>query len=250
LDTNDQRQKLFPTQPANMVIDDCLHLNFAIRNVITSSAALWVDAVLRGQISEAKSFAGADLPFFVTRSLDDMRHALRAMARGQRRAGLVCSSGAKRLVADGIWPNFEHLNKDKVANWFLKKWPDVRASDALEIPTTEFACQGLELDYVGLCWGGDLIWTGKWQVRNFKGTDWQIRSAGNATDYQINTYRVLLTRARSNTIVWVPEGHPNDKTRKPAEFDSIASLLFACGARPLQEPRRPTGDGAAGSLFP
>jgi len=250
LDTNDQRQKLFPTQPANMVIDDCLHLNFAIRNVITSSAALWVDAVLRGQISEAKSFAGADLPFFVTRSLDDMRHALRAMARGQRRAGLVCSSGAKRLVADGIWPNFEHLNKDKVANWFLKKWPDVRASDALEIPTTEFACQGLELDYVGLCWGGDLIWTGKWQVRNFKGTDWQIRSAGNATDYQINTYRVLLTRARSNTIVWVPEGDPNDKTRKPAEFDGIASLLFACGARPLQEPRRPTGDGAAGSLFP
>jgi hypothetical protein len=231
LDTKDPRQKLFPSQPANMVVDDCLHLNFAIRNVITSSAALWVDAVLRGQIAEAKSLASADLPFFVTRSLHDMRNTLRAMARGNRRAGLVCSSGAKRLVADGIWPHFEHLNKDKVANWFLKNWPDVRASDALEIPTTEFACQGLELDYVGLCWGGDLIWTGQWKVRNFKGSNWENRSAGNATDYQINTYRVLLTRARSNTIIWVPQGDPNDKTRTPADFDGIARFLIACGAK-------------------
>jgi hypothetical protein len=168
-----------------------------------------------------------------------MRRGLRAMARGKRRAGLVCSSGAKRLVADGIWPNFEHLNKNKVANWFLKSWPDVRASDALEIPTTEFACQGLELDYVGLCWGGDLIWTGKWNVRSFKGDAWQNRSAGNATDYQINTYRVLLTRARSNTIIWVPKGDPNDKTRTPAEFDNVASFLHACGAKTLQLPSAP-----------
>jgi hypothetical protein len=249
LETNDPRQKLFPTQPPNMAIDDCLHLNFAIRNVITSSAALWVDAVLRGQIAEAKTHAGQDLPFFITRSLQDMRHGLRTMARGQRRAGLVCSSGAKRLVADGIWPNFEHLNKDKVANWFLKKWPDVRASDALEIPTTEFACQGLELDYVGLCWGGDLTWTGKWTVRNFKGTQWQTRAAGNAADYQINTYRVLLTRARSSTIIWVPDGDQNDETRHPAEFDGVANFLIACGARPLQEPASATGDGTAESLF-
>ncbi len=170
------------------------------------------------------------------------------MARGQRRAGLVCSSGAKRLVADGIWPNFEHTKQDKVSDWFLKKWPDVRASDALEIPTTEFACQGLELDYVGLCWGGDLIWTGKWQVRRFWGTDWQNRAAGNATDYQINTYRVLLTRARSNTVIWVPEGDPNDKTRKPAEFDEIARLLIECGARMLNTPPVSLGEGSATSL--
>ncbi len=23
---------------------------------------------------------------------------------------------------------------------------------------SEFGCQGLEVDYAGLCWGGDLIW--------------------------------------------------------------------------------------------
>jgi hypothetical protein len=235
LDTNDSRQKLFLTQPDNMVVDEGLHLNFAIRNVITSSAARWVDAVLRGQIAEAKDLAGPGLPFFVTRSLHDMRRGLRTMARGQRRTGLVCSSGAKRLVADGLWPKFDHVDDSTVANWFLKRWPDVRASDALEIPATEFACQGLELDYVGLCWGGDLIWTGKWKVRRFRGTCWEDRSAGNATDYRINTYRVLLTRARYETIIWVPGGDVNDPTREPGLFDQTVEFLIRCGAALLED---------------
>jgi len=80
------------------------------------------------------------VPFFLTRSLSEMRVALRRFARGARRAGLVCSAGARRLVPDGIWPNFPHLDADAVANWFLQRWPDVRASDALEMPATQFAC--------------------------------------------------------------------------------------------------------------
>ena len=143
--TQEPRQRLFPDQPVNMVINDALHLNVAIRNLRTPSAARWVDAILRGSVNEARRVADDELPFFVTRSLPDMRKALRGMARGNRRAGLVCSSGAKRLVADGLWPKFEHMNESLVANWFLKSWPDVRASDALEIPATEFACQALSL---------------------------------------------------------------------------------------------------------
>jgi hypothetical protein len=230
---NEPRQRLFPERPPGMIIDDCLHLDLPIRNVISPSAALWVDAMLRGRSNEARSHAGENLPFFITRSLDEMRRALRSMARGERRTGLVCSSGAKRLVADGIWPNFEHMDKAKVANWFLKKWPDVRASDALEVPATEFACQGLELDYVGLCWGGDLIWKGGWLVRNFRGNKWEKRSQRDASDFQINTYRVLLTRARSDTIIWMPDGDSNDATRDPALFDQTADYLISCGARPL-----------------
>src|SRR6202011_5912273 len=95
--------------------------------------------------------AGA-VPFLLTRSLTALRAALRRMARGRRRAGLVCSAGARRLRAEGIWPDFPHLDANAVADWFLNSWPDVRASDALELPATQFACQGLELDLVGLCW--------------------------------------------------------------------------------------------------
>jgi hypothetical protein len=233
LNAIEQRQRLFVSPPPDMIIDPALHLSVPIRNVRSPSAALWVDAFLRGATAEAQSLAGNDLPFYVTRSLDDMRRGLRALARGERRAGLVCSSGAKRLIADGIWPKFEHMNEDLVAHWFLKRWPDVRASDALEIPATEFACQGLELDYVGICWGGDLTWSGKWVIRNFSGTKWHQARKRDAQDFQINTYRVLMTRARCDTIIWVPLGDPDDQTREPAHLDQTANYLLDCGVRPL-----------------
>jgi hypothetical protein len=151
---------------------------------------------------------------------------------------LVCSTGARRLVADGIWPNFPHLDDAAVANWFLQRWPDVRASDALELPATQFACQGLELDQVGLCWGNDLIRRHDridWVVRSFAGTRWQEPRGEAAIAYQVNTYRVLLTRARYETVIWVPKGDVADGTRVPADFDAIADFLRNCGAQYLED---------------
>jgi hypothetical protein len=229
------RQRLFDKCPPKLVVDSDLHLDIPIRNVRSPTAANWIDAVLRGNKQEAMQCAGNNLPIFVTRSLTEMRQHLRYQARGHRRAGLVCSSGAKRLVADGIWPKFDHMDDATVANWFLKRWPDVRASDALEVPATEFACQGLELDFVGLCWGGDLLWQGSWLARSFRGTKWQHVRRDDAHAYTVNTYRVLLTRARADTIIWIPEGDKRDKTRDPHEFNETATFLRACGARSLGE---------------
>jgi len=50
---------------------------------------------------------------------------------------------------------------------------------------------------------------------------------------------VLLTRARYETIIWVPEGSLaeapfHDPTRPAAEYNAIAAFLAACGARPLE----------------
>ncbi len=227
-------QRLFDTPPPGLIVDTELHLNIPLRNVRSPAAAGWIDAVLRGDREEALQYSGDKLPIFLTRSLTDMRRHLRHFTRGERRAGLVCSSGAKRLVADGIWPKFDHMDADTVANWFLKRWPDVRASDALEMPATEFACQGLELDSVGLCWGGDLLWQGAWAARSFRGTKWQKTSADTRI-YTLNTYRVLLTRARADTIIWVPSGEARDKTRSPEDFDATAAFLMSCGARTLAE---------------
>lgn len=235
LTTAEPRQRLFEILPPNLTVNDALHLDVALRNYRSDAAAGWVDAVLRGDAKLAAARAGPENSFYITRSLPAMRQALRAWARGERRAGLVCSSGAKRLVADGLWPRFDHLDEAVVANWFLKRWPDVRASDALEIPATEFACQGLELDYVGLCWGGDLSWNGHWIVRRFKGTLWQNTGKPDAREYRINTYRVLLTRARAETVIWLPAGEAEDKTRAPEMLDRTAAFLLECGARPLPD---------------
>ena len=239
----DPRQHLFATAPAAMTIDPRLHLDVPVRSIRSAAAAPWVDAVLRGDVVAAAAIdaAAGGVPFLLTRSLPAMRAALRLLARGQRRAGLVCSAGAKRLRADGVWPNFPHLDADAMAHWFLDRWPDVRASDALELPATQFACQGLELDHVGLCWGNDLIRQGgqparaPWQARAFVGTSWQVMRREAAIAYQVNTYRVLLTRARYETVIWVPQGDATDRTRDPASFDAIARFLADCGARPLKE---------------
>jgi len=235
LTTTEPRQRLFEIPPAELIVDLDLHLSLPLRNIRSPAAASWIDAVLRGNREEALQYAGDDLPIFITRSLPEMRRHLRHFMRGERRAGLVCSSGAKRLIADGIWPRFDHMDDATVANWFLKRWPDVRASDALEMPATEFACQGLELDFVGLCWGGDLLWRGGWHMRNFRGTAWQNIKREDTRSYTLNTYRVLLTRARAETIIWVPQGDAGDKTRAPEEYDATADFLISCGARQLAE---------------
>jgi hypothetical protein len=226
---------LFAMPPLGLVIDSKLHLSVPIRSIRSPQSAPWVDAVLRGQPTEAKQYAADGVPFFITRSLAAMRVSLRNRVGGQRRSGLVCSSGAKRLIADGLWPKFDHLDDSTVANWFLKSWPDVRASDALEIPATEFACQGLELDYVGLCWGGDFLWPGRWVVRNFSGSKWQYPKKPDAIEFCRNTYRVLLTRARYDTIIWIPPGEISDKTREPELFNQTAEYLLECGAMMLED---------------
>src|SRR6185437_9548187 len=73
-----------------------------------------------------------------------------------------------------------------------------------------------------------------WMPRKFAGTRWQSINTEAAIAYQLNTYRVLLTRARYQTIIWVPTGDTDDKTRDTATFDAIAAFLFDCGAGRLE----------------
>jgi len=195
-----------------------------------------VEAVLAGDATAAAALATPDLPYFLTRSLDDLRRALRRFCRGQRRAGLVASAGARRLRAEGLG-----VQVPGIEDWFLNTWPDVRSSEALETFATEYDCQGLELDAVGLAWGGDMVREGRdWLAKEFSGTRWNRVGKPENRGFIRNTYRVLLTRARYETVIWVPPGSPagdafHDTTRAAAQMDAIAEYLTACGARPLPE---------------
>jgi hypothetical protein len=193
-----------------------------------------VDAVLRGDAAVACGLAGG-VPFWMVRDLESLRAALRGLARGTRRAGLLASSGARRLRAAGLGAELPHMDEAAVAHWFLDRFPpDVRASDALETVATEFSCQGLELDYVGLCWDADLVRSDDgraWVARHFVGTKWQRVRRAEAVANQMNSYRVLLTRARYDTVIFVPRGDAADTTRDPAVYEAVAGFLSACGVR-------------------
>jgi hypothetical protein len=219
-----------------LTLEDELNLSVPIRAVRSDAGAAWVEAVLRNDIAEAAHIAKntPDLPYFLTRNLDSLRANLRRFCRGNRRAGLIASSGAKRLRAEGLG-----VQTTSIEDWFLNSWPDVRASEALETYATEYDCQGLELDVVGLAWGGDLCrQDGNWVMKDFVGTRWNRVAKADTRSFINNTYRVLLTRARYETVIWVPPGsRPGeafyDSTRDAITMDVIAECLSECGLKHL-----------------
>lgn len=56
-----------------------------------------------------------------------------------------------------------------------------------------------------------------------EGSKWRIETKDENIQYILNTYRVLLTRARKGMIIYIPKGIDNDKTktRKPEYFEGI-----------------------------
>jgi hypothetical protein len=213
-----------------------LHLKVNLRSFRAQKLTEWVEAALAGNAQHAKVVFSKlrDFPFTLTRSLPTARQWLKNHARGQQRAGLVASSGAIRLRADGLElsSGFRQGNRDIYVNWFLNHLPDIRSSNQLEVAASEFECQGLELDWVGLCWGGDFYYDKTnvgWAFRNFSGSRWGSLKNEIDRQYLLNTYRVLLTRARRGMVLWIPQGDISDETRLPSSFDSTADYLIRCG---------------------
>ncbi len=173
-----------------------------------------------------------DFPIALTRSLDSCAFVASERTSGERRCGLVASSGALRLRAHGLELSGQFRGGYPYEEWFLAPPGDVRSSFQLEVAATEFECQGLELDWVGVCWGGDLVFApnGEWLSRYFHGRGWRhYRHAGDR-QYLLNKYRVLLTRARQGFVIWIPRGDSADITRDPALLDATADFLGQCGA--------------------
>lgn len=210
-----------------------LHLSVAMRSFRSEKLSDFVSFLLEGQASLAKSALDSlkgKFPVVVTREVEVARDWLRHRARGTERYGLVASSGGQRLRPEGV-----HVKaKIDPRMWFLNDKSDVRSSYYLEEVASQFDVQGLELDWVGLCWDLDLNRSGaEWGFSAFKGTKWQaVRDIRNQT-YVLNAYRVLLTRARQGMVIFVPKGSRDDETRPPQAYDGIYQYLLECGASEL-----------------
>jgi len=217
-------------------IEPSLHLTSNLRAYRNNLQGLWVGALLNDNITDAAAIAGnmEQPPAFVTRDQDVMKAWLRSRQRGEQRVGLLASSGATRLIAEGIPPSPRSNELDQVVHWFLRPEGDFRSSNALEVPLSEFVCQGLEIDYAGLCWGNDLTWSGQdWTSRKMRAPKWQKLKKKEAKQYRVNAYRVLLTRARAGTVIYVPLGELKDPSREPSDFDSVYEILLEAGCKSL-----------------
>ena len=210
-----------------------LHLSVSMRSFRTEQLNAFISEVLANNAPSARvalEKLGKNYPIVVTRELDNARAWLRKRARGSERFGLVASSGGYRLRAEGVNVGV----KIDARHWFLNDKNDVRSSYYLEEAAKQFDIQGLELDWVGVCWDADLRRVdGEWKYHRFRGTRWEKLRDNSRQLYLLNGYRVLLTRARQGFVIFVPHGDSSDSTRKPKFYDEIHEYLLECGISSL-----------------
>ena len=217
------------------------HLDVVVRNHRAQRWTEWVNEFLSFRLDSAQTHfpETEDFPCYMTRDLASARAWLRMHHRldPEDRTGLVATSLDLRLRADGIERSSGFRLNFPYEKWFLEPWKDVRSSWSLEVAASEFECQGLELDWVGLCWGLDLTPTedgDEWDSRKFRGARWQNVRKMAERAFTLNRYRVLLTRARKGFVIWVPKGNPNDHTRDPVLFDRVYDALGKAGVPELE----------------
>ena len=205
-----------------------LHLSICIRSFRSESIAVLIQALLDNKHHQAAEIYKAirhNYPIIITRDLIKAKKWLRDQAKGTERIGLIASSGAKRLKAEGIYVK----NDISPTNWFLNSQDDTRSSYYLEDVATEFDIQGLEIDYTCVAWDINLYYKNGWQFQNFKGSKWQNINKNSTKNYLLNAYRVLLTRARQGMIIFIPAVDGTDPTRPQEYYDSIYNYLSSCG---------------------
>ncbi len=254
----DEELSKLPVEQKHPVRD--LHLSVSQRSFRAENLSRFVKHLLDINVTEAREQFKKlikNYPIVLTRDIEKAKKWLRSKARGSERYGLLVSSQAYRLRPLSI----DVRCKPDTVHWFLDDITDIRSSMFLEDVATEFDVQGLELDWAGVVWDGDMIYDPEhealskkdrrnknltqdsWTHRSFNGGVWQNIASDMRRMYQINAYRVLLTRARQGMVICVPQGNAaknidgsyQDPTRIPLFYDGTYNYLRSLGIKDIDE---------------
>ena len=212
-------------------IEPVLNLDTEIRNHTIPHLHDFIDDLLEAKSPEicrvrSKFILDEKLFLYVTRDLELAKTYVMNLYENNKEArfGLVASSRDKELVRYGINNDYHSTKNIHPGPWFSDGLESPESCCQLRSTITEFQAQGLELDMTILCWGTDFVWNdGKWSTERAKGFK---RGAKVKDPFQLrkNSYRVLLTRGRDGTVVFVP----------PDPFlDGTYNRLIDCGFKYL-----------------
>lgn len=209
-----------------------LSLDTEIRFHLTPRVHQFVDGLLGGLPADHLQALANELHvgghrFLLTRELEAAREYLNERYSDARHAryGLLASSKDKWLPAFGVDNSYFATSQVSrhIGPWYNADPADAQSCCRLETVATEFSSQGLELDCALLAWGSDLLWMGD---------GWSIEFAGrnrpplkDPLAVRRNVYRVLLTRGRDGTVVFVP---PDPR------MDTTFQRLLECGFRQIE----------------
>jgi hypothetical protein len=201
-----------------------LNLDTEIRFHLATEIHELVNQLLEGGPAEinqslTEKLEGQGYHLRITEDLEIAKRYLkdRYQENPDARYGLVASSKDKDLVRCGVPNDFPSTNPSRFpfGPWYSDREADRGGNSCRHLKTcvTEFGAQGLELDAVLLAWGTDLIReNGFWSIRKAAG----YRGGSSVRDpFQLrkNSYRVLLTRGRDGTVVFLPPLPELDETR-------------------------------------
>ena len=222
----------FSGSRGKLAVSQALNLDTELRFHLASDVDRFVEGVLSdGDPSYLRELSGRlyenQFRFLVTRDLDLASSYVRDRYAGAplARYGLLASSKDKLLSRFGVDNTYQTTKRLREGPWYNSGLEDQRSCCHLKDVATEFASQGLELDFALLAWGSDLRRSdGKWsddRAGNYR------RPVRDRLALRRNVYRVLLTRGRDGTIAFVPGA---------SELDETWNYLIKVGFRELVAP--------------
>ena len=216
-----------------VAVTEKLHLTTELRFHLATDVHEFVQALLDEAPNASLPELGARLNadgyhFRVTRDLEAARAYLRSRyaADPDARFGIIASSKDRDLPRFGIFNDFQSTKRVQHGPWFAEGDDDPRGRSCrgLRDCVTEFGCQGLELDAALLGWGTDLVRVrGKWSNANARGYQ-SPAAVRDPYQLRLNAYRVLLTRGRDATIVFVPPLSMLDETYERLRWAGFREL--------------------------
>jgi hypothetical protein len=221
--------EVFAKVPGPRAWNPVLNLDTEIRFHLTPRVHHFVASLLDGATAESLRPLADELHtgghrFLVTRNLEAACDYLRERYADAKfaRYGLIASSKDKWLPGFGVDNSFQTTKQLRVGPWYNAPPTDPQSCCQLQTVATEFSSQGLELDSALLAWGSDLLWTER---------GWSIEFAGqnrpplkDPLTVRKNVYRVLLTRGRDGTVIYVPDDRRLDATYSHLQNSGIVQL--------------------------
>ncbi|PGU46937.1 DNA/RNA helicase domain-containing protein [Bacillus cereus] len=202
----------FFTNAAHYRTHSQLHLNSSFRAHAALKYYEIINSLLDANFEQTKQLIH-HLPkehyqLFITRDLNKARLTLHQLYQDDSKTvGVVCAGGADCQKEVPVLPRDERYERpSKIAQYF--NYPDSKYyCRALNYSSTEFQTQGLELDMTLVHWDDDLyLQNGTWKGRHYQ---WGVE---DPFQIKLNAYRVILTRGRDGTIIYIPPKTILDET--------------------------------------
>ncbi|MBJ8115857.1 MULTISPECIES: DNA/RNA helicase domain-containing protein [Bacillus] len=204
-----------------------LHLNSSFRAHTALKYYEIINTLLDANFKQTKQLIH-HLPkehyqLFITRDLDKAKLTLHQLYQDDTKTvSVVCAGGADRQKEVPVLPRDERYeHPSKIAQYF--NYPESQYyCKALNYSSTEFQTQGLELDMTLVHWDDDLyLQNGTWKGRHYQ---WGVE---DPFQIKLNAYRVILTRGRDGTIIYIPPKTILDETWNLLKNDlHIPELMF------------------------